>query len=114
MKGDRNKEIQILPFLSLRGYLPPQENQISIGYGSAPSKGEVVGGGEGKKVLEEVVSAFCSSPLLAPAWRAVKNHPSLFPHELFTLPYILGKIVETNRLPFASWYQTWYQFYGRE
>ena len=71
MKGDRNKEIQILPFLSLLdllGYLPPQENQISIGYGSALSKGEVVGGGEGKKVLEEVVSAFCSSPLLAPAW----------------------------------------------
>lgn len=65
MKGDRNKEIQILPFLSLPGYLPPQENQISIGYGSALSKGEVVGGGEGKKVLEEVVSAFCSSPLLA-------------------------------------------------
>ena len=77
-----------------------------------------MGGGEGKKVLEEVVSAFCSSPLLAPAWGAAeisgKNHPSLFPHELFTLPYILRKIVETKRLPFASWYQPWYQFYGRE
>lgn len=51
MKGDRNKEIQILPFLSLLdllGYLPPQENQISIGYGSALSKGEVVGGGARK------------------------------------------------------------------
>ena len=77
MKGDRNKEIQILPFLSLLWYLPHRKIKYRLVMDQHSARGGC--GRRSKKVLEEVVYAFWSSPFFSPGeiisrWNKWKNY----------------------------------------